>query len=79
MYKRQKFLLQRLDAVSQLVDLSVFVRKRCLVLSDAALEVVNIQHPQHHSSNIVKILTRLKMNLKLMLWYLRPVLDDQTP
>ena len=47
MYKRQKFLLQRLDAVSQLVDLSVLVSKWCLVLSDAALEIVNIQHLYH--------------------------------
>ena len=76
---RPKSLLQRLDAVSQLVDLSVFVRKRCLVFSDAALEIVNIQQLQHPWYNIRNIIERLNMNLKWMLWYLRPVLDDQTP
>ena len=76
---RPKLLLQRLDAVSQLVDLSVLVRKRCLVLSDASLEIVNIQQLQHPWYNIRNIIERLKMNLKLMLWYLRPVLDNQTP
>ena len=79
MFITQKFLLQRLNAVSQLVDLSVLVRKWCLVLSDASLEVVNIQHLQHPWYNIRNIIERLNMNSKLMLWYLRPVLDDQTP
>ena len=76
---RPKSLLQRLDAVSQLVDLSVLMRKWCLVLSDASLEVVNIQYIQHAWCNIRNIIERLNMNLKLMLWYLRPVLDNQTP
>ena len=73
------FLLQRLNAVSQLVDLSMLVRKWRLVLSDASLEVVNIQHLQHPWYNIRNIIERLNMNSKLMLWYLRPVLDNQTP
>ena len=62
MFIRQKFLLQRLDAVSQLIDLSVLVRKRCLVLSDASLDIVNIQHLQHPWYNIF----RLDMNWKFV-------------
>ena len=64
------FLLQSLDAVSQLVDLGVLVRKWCLVLRDTSLEVVNIQHLQHPWYNIRNIIERLNMNWKLMLWYL---------
>ena len=64
------FLLQRLNTVSKLVDLSVLVRKWCFVLSDASLEVVNIQHLQHPWYDIRNIIERLNMNWKLMLLYL---------
>ena len=70
MFVRQKFLLQRLDAVSQLVDLSVLVRKWRFVLRDTSLEVVDIQNLQQPWYNIRDMIERLNMNWKLMLWHL---------
>ena len=64
------FLLQRLNAVSQLVDLSVLVRKWRFVLSDTSLEVVDIQNLQQPWYNIRDMIERLNMNWKLMLWHL---------
>ena len=40
-------LLQFLDNVSQLVDLSVLMRKWCLVLCDSSLQHCNIETLQH--------------------------------